>query len=632
MPDGGGSKILFVEGGESCLSALAGELCSLFSIETARGAEQGTELIGQRGPFAVVVADLHIQENNGIDFLRQVRRQNPDSVCVVLTDHNDVSVVVDAVNEGIVFRFLTTPCPSDVLGKVLAECLTRHITEHEALAEALQKSEAGYQRMMANLPGVVYQFTLRIDGSIKFLFVSDACREMFGLEPDCIKEDSNALMNRFKAADRADFYQMIAESAATLEPCRWRGCGRFNDDERWFHGVCRPERLGDAEIVWDGVLTDITEYMRIEKEKEQLARFPGEDPNPVMRVNAAGVIIYANKAAGCLLNCWGRRVDESLPEDLLAMVGRLRGSGDHDCLEARCGDRVHSITVASVKGADYVNLYVSDITQAKDAEDQLIKANEILREHDRLKSEFVRTVSHELRTPLCIFKNITSNAMAGVMGKISNKLYESLKMAEQSIDRLSGIISDFLDISKIEADDLELNMESIDVQTVLAEIVDSLQALARAKGIEIKLASCAETPQVSADATRFVQILTNLIGNAIKFIPANGHITVAVKDCADEVRFTVADDGPGLSEQEVAKVFDRFVQIHLIAGPGEHGTGLGLTITRKLVEMHGGRIWVESALGEGCRFHFVLPKCRPSVEGGQSQPELVETEIPVVWP
>ncbi len=129
MPDGGGSKILFVEGDESCLSALAGKLHSLFSIETARGAEQGAELIAQRGPFAVVVADLHIQENNGIDFFRQVRRQNPDSVCVVLADPDDASVVVDAVKEGVVFRFLTTPCPPDVLGKVLEECLARQITD-----------------------------------------------------------------------------------------------------------------------------------------------------------------------------------------------------------------------------------------------------------------------------------------------------------------------------------------------------------------------------------------------------------------------------------------------------------------------------------------------------------------------
>ncbi len=469
-------------------------------------------------------------------------------------------------------------------------------------------AEGGYQRMIANLPGVVYQFTLQEDGSIKFLFLSDACTELFGLEPDCIKEDSNALMNRFKAADRADFYQMIAESVATLEPCRWRGCGRFHGDERWFHCVCRPERLSDDEIVWDGIFMDMTAHRRIEREKEQLARFPGENPNPVMRVNAIGVIIYANSAAGHLLDSWSGKVGEVLPDDLFAMVVRLRGSGAYDCLEVRCRDRVYSIVVASVKDTDYVNLYACDITQAKDAEHQLIKANETLREHDRLKSEFVSTVSHELRTPLCIFKNITSNAMAGVMGKISRKLYESLQTAEQSIDRLSRIISDFLDMSKIQADSLELNKEIIDVQTVLTDVVESLQALARAKGIEIKIASCADAVEVSADADRFVQILTNLIGNAIKFIPANGHISVAVEDCADEVQFTVEDDGPGLSEREVEKIFDRFVQIHLIAGPGEHGTGLGLAITRELVEMHEGRIWVESALGKGCRFHFVLPK------------------------
>ncbi len=493
-------------------------------------------------------------------------------------------------------------------------------------------TEGGYQRMMTNLPGVVYQFTLRIDGSIKFLFVSDACREMFGIEPDCIKEDSNALMNRFKAADRADFYQMIAESATTLQLCRWRGCGQFNDDERWFHGVCRPERLSDDEIVWDGMFMDVTAYRRIEQEKEQLARFPGEDPDPVMRVNAAGVIIYANKGAGHLLDGWGRTVGEVLPDDLSAMVVRLRGSGAYDCLETRCRDRVYSIVVASVKYADYVNLYACDITQAKDAENQLIKANEILREHDRLKSEFVSTVSHELRTPLYIFKNITSNAMAGVMGKISRKLYENLQTAEQSIDRLSRIISDFLDVSKIESGCLELDMTILNVQSIVTEVTDSLQALAQAKGIEIKAGLCSETIEISADRERLTQILANLIGNAIKFIPANGHITVKVDDCGKEVQFSVADDGPGLSEEDVEKIFDRFVQIRLVSGPGEHGTGLGLAITRELVKMHGGRIWIESTLGEGCRFCFVLPKCGLSAQEDGIESELVESQAGQIEP
>ncbi len=626
MPDGSEMKILFVEDPESASIAVAGEVHRQFAIQTAPCAEQGLELISRCGPFAVVVSDLHMQEINGIDFLREVRQKSPHSVCVILTGPDDLNVAVDAINEGIVFRFLTKPCPPDLLGKTLKECLEQHVAERKAFAKALEKSEAGYRQMVANLPGLVYRFTLHKDGSIKFLFLSRSCKELFGLEPESVKEDSGVLMNRFRSEDRGDFYHMIAESAATLEPYQWRGCGQFNDNKRWFHGVCRPQRLSNDDVVWDGILVDITDLKHAEEEKEQLAKFPSENPNPVMKVNASGLIVYANKAGEHLLDGWGGKLGGPLPDDLFDLVVRLRGSGDHECLEAKCREHVYSIVVASVKGADYVNLYARDITEAKHAESKLIKANERLREHDRLKSEFVSTVSHELRTPLCIFKNITSNAMAGVMGKISRKLYENLQTAEQSIDRLSKIISDFLDVSKIESDCLELDMTILTVQSIVTEVADSLQALAQAKGIEIKTALYGEAIEISADRERLTQILANLIGNAIKFIPANGHITVKVDDCGKEVQFSVEDDGPGLSEEDVEKIFDRFVQIRLISGPGHHGTGLGLAITRELVKMHGGRIWIESTLGEGCRFCFVLPKCGLSAQEDGVEPELVESQ------
>ena len=116
-------------------------------------------------------------------------------------------------------------------------------------------------------------------------------------------------------------------------------------------------------------------------------------------------------------------------------------------------------------------------------------------------------------------------------------------------------------------------------------------------------------------------MLTNLIGNALKFIPVNGHIGVKLEDSDSQITVSVSDDGPGLSKEEIEKIFDRFVQIHQVSGQGEHGTGLGLTITKELIELHGGRIWVESVLGEGCSFCFVLPK---EFQSGRSQPQLVD--------
>jgi signal transduction histidine kinase len=281
---------------------------------------------------------------------------------------------------------------------------------------------------------------------------------------------------------------------------------------------------------------------------------------------------------------------------------------DHD-IEVQCSDRVFSIIFSYVPDAEYVDVYGSDITKGRRAEMELIKKNEILGEHDRLKSEFVSTVSHELRTPLFIFKNIVSNAMAGVMGKVSHRLYESLKMADRSIDRLSRIISDFLDISRIESGEMKLRKAVMPMQTVVSEVVSSLEILASAKDIDLITNLGKNELMVDIDRDRIVQVLMNLIGNAIKFIPVSSKINVDVIDCEGEVQVTVRDNGPGLSEEEAEKIFDRFVQVHQFAGPGEHGTGLGLAIAKELVQMHNGRIWVESTPREGCCFFFTLPKC-----------------------
>jgi len=157
---------------------------------------------------------------------------------------------------------------------------------------------------------------------------------------------------------------------------------------------------------------------------------------------------------------------------------------------------------------------------------KLITANQVLTEHDRLKSEFVSTVSHELRTPLFIFKNIISNAMAGVMGKISPKLYENLQVADMSVERLTRIISDFLDISKIESGAMDLNVSKFSISSFIEEIATSLLPLAEAKEITVETHIADDQLFVNADRDKIAQVLTNLIGNAIKFIPVGGNIDI----------------------------------------------------------------------------------------------------------
>lgn len=518
----------------------------------------------------------------------------------------------------------TTIPRRDMEEKVIGlEGLVEDITERKEIEEELKRSESRYQRMVANVPGLVYQLVLRSDGTIEFPFVSDSCAELFNIAPGGLISDASLLLNNIKNSDRCQLYRALAASAEKMKPLEWWGSVTVGSQQKLIQAVASPERLDSSDVLWDGLLMDMTEYRQIEDQARSLAKFPSENPNPVMRLNPEGTILYANKASRPLQQLWGTKMGDEAPAEIREKAGELQRTGDHDMIEIECKDQIWSIVFASTEDADYVNLYARDVTAIKKAESELIRTNTILREHDRMKSEFVTTVSHELRTPLCIFKNIVSNAMAGALGKVSKKLYQSLKMADESIDRLARIINAFLDISKIESGSLKLDNEVFAVKALVGEIVVPMEALADEKGIDLKITSCREELFVKADRDRIAQVITNLVGNAIKFVPVNGHINVIVTDEGEKIQVSVDDDGPGLSKEEMSKVFNRFVQVNKHKGEGEHGTGLGLAIAKELIDMHDGNLWLDSVLGRGCCFSFDLPKVNGDNTEAKQNKELV---------
>jgi len=240
---------------------------------------------------------------------------------------------------------------------------------------------------------------------------------------------------------------------------------------------------------------------------------------------------------------------------------------------------------------------------------QLTETNNYLKEHDRLKSEFVMTVSHELRTPLTIFKNILSNAMAGVMGKVPPKLLRNLEMADEAIGRLTSIINDFLDVSKLEVGKMKVRPEVLCVQEIVGKLVEMIGFVTDAKGIQLDLQMPARELYIHADYEQITRVINNLIENATKFVPeTTGRIAVEVEDRGERIGFNIRDNGPGIHGDDKEKVFDRFVQVEKHVGPGKHGTGLGLAICRELIQLHSGRIWIEDNPGGGAVFRILLPK------------------------
>jgi len=252
------------------------------------------------------------------------------------------------------------------------------------------------------------------------------------------------------------------------------------------------------------------------------------------------------------------------------------------------------------------------------------------RELDRMKSDFVAVVSHELRTPIASFKTFTSNLIDGVEGEVNTGQRETLTRITKNLDRLSRLINDLLDLSKLEAGKMKMHLAPLDVRETAQSVVDIFTPGAATKNVAMELTCPDHMPVLWADSDRIIQVLTNLLGNALKFTPEGGTITVGVKHRPPEpedristsgerspissegyIAISVRDTGPGIPEDDLERVFDKFYQTDHSMTRKAGGTGLGLPICREIVNRHGGRIWSESTPGQGATFTFELPgDCR----------------------
>jgi PAS domain S-box-containing protein len=274
------------------------------------------------------------------------------------------------------------------------------------------------------------------------------------------------------------------------------------------------------------------------------------------------------------------------------------------------GAMVHlSLSVSPIK--DAADKIVGFLRVAKDVSDKK-RFERRLKELDRMKSDFVSNVSHELRTPLTAIKGSVDNMLDGITGALNEKQIKYLDRIKSNADRLGRLITDLLDLSKIEAGKIELKPQRLVADSVVKDVAEALRSVAAEKLVTLDVISSRDSIPLWADRDKVVQILMNLVGNAIKFTPPQGQIKIAVEESdSDWVKLSVIDSGPGIPAEEAVKIFDKFYQIERANNPKTKGTGLGLAISKALVEMHGGRIWIESGTDAGSTFSFSLPARQP---------------------
>jgi len=332
----------------------------------------------------------------------------------------------------------------------------------------------------------------------------------------------------------------------------------------------------------------------------------------VMVANATGKVTLFNAAAARILDTPREAVLGHNIQDMPGLYGEASSAwvalatdwqSDRDSSETtrieeklKIEDRVVSLHLAPVyRGTEFLGTVsvFRDITRDVEVA--------------RMKSDFVSTVSHELRTPMTSIKGFVDLILMGTAGGVNEQQRRFLSIVKSNVDRLAELVEDLLDLSKIEIGRLRLQLESVSFPVVVKSVLDSLQGEIEEKGLELVVEASYDLPRVKGDRDRIIRILTNLVSNAYKYTLTGGRICITAVPQDGFLQVAVADTGIGISKADQAKLSDRFFR-------GDHpvvresgGTGLGLTIVKSLVELHGGTLQVQSELGKGSEFTFTLP-------------------------
>jgi PAS domain S-box-containing protein len=253
----------------------------------------------------------------------------------------------------------------------------------------------------------------------------------------------------------------------------------------------------------------------------------------------------------------------------------------------------------------YYEGILEDITEKKQASQFKIE-KEAAEAANKHKSEFLANMSHELRTPLNAILGYTELILDNIYGEVPEKIREVLERLDKNGRHLLSLINDVLDLSKIEAGQLVLSLDEYSMADVIQTVITSVEALAAEKNLKLNVIVPADLKIGRGDQQRIAQVLLNLVGNAIKFTE-RGEVKVEVGVSNETFLISVFDTGPGISIADRKKIFDEFQQADGSSTREKGGTGLGLSIAKKIVEMHGGQIWVESTPGKGSNFRFTLP-------------------------
>jgi signal transduction histidine kinase len=329
------------------------------------------------------------------------------------------------------------------------------------------------------------------------------------------------------------------------------------------------------------------------REIEDIARFPAEDPSPVLRLAQTGEVKYANRAAEPLMQTWKIQAGQPVPADWQEVVDRVFTSGASEAVDVPLAGRILSLLVVPVSGEKYVNVYGRDVTRE--------------RELDRMKSEFISMVSHQLRSPITSIRWYSERFLKkGESLTLDQR--EMAKVIHDTSAQLAGLIDDLLSLSRMERGTLVVEPGLSDMGILLEEVLTEEKGLAERKQIQLNLVKSGELSPFMFDKKLIREVILNLLSNAIKYTPQGGQVIVRVTAEPETALVEVVDTGMGIKPADQDKIFNRFFRSQNVVDLGVEGTGLGLSVAKLIIEKSGGTIDFNSTEGQGSTFYFRLPR------------------------
>ncbi len=550
------------------------------------------------------------------------------SLCLLDTELREFGSEQVAILTG-----LATVAASAIKAQSNEQNLRQKLAEHEQTVRALQLVQAKYQRIIENTPGMVFQFVRRAQGGAEFLFVSDACHDLLDLEPATLLRDAGEYFRLVHPEDEVARRSAVTTAVASLQPLSWEGRHILPSGiTRWIQISAQPERASNGDLFWEGVALDITARKASEDRLRMLESSVEHANDAILVTEAENMeepgprILYANQA---FTRMTGHTEAEVLGKNPRMFQGPKTDPAARakirEALKERVPIRIELLNYRKDGSEFWVELNIVPVfnatgecshwvsvqretTESKRVQNTLEQTRDEAQRANAAKSEFLSRMSHELRTPL--------NAILGFgqlleMSQLSPKQRESVGHVLHGGRHLLNLINEVLDVSRIEAGKMEFSFETVRVVPTLSEVVALVHPLAVQQGVSLHILEAVRAAQdatVQTDQQRLKQVLLNLLSNAIKYNHPGGRVELFCEpaDADGFLRLSVRDTGRGIRAEDFPKLFVPFERLNVPDCTSE-GTGIGLTISQRLVEALGGRFEVQSVVGEGSTFSFTLP-------------------------